>query len=53
MLRRIYPLILALLLLFMPLSCVSEQLNAKQEDYDKYMAKASELFGILNEYGKQ
>jgi hypothetical protein len=42
----------ALALLFLPMSCVSEQLGAKQADYDKYVARASEFFGILNEYGK-
>lgn len=44
--------LLALTALFMPLSCVSEQLGAKQADYDKYVERASEFFGVLNEYGK-
>lgn len=44
--------VLALLLMVLPLSCVSDQLDAERTEYDKYMDKASEFFGILDEYAK-
>jgi len=41
--------ILLLLVLFVPVSCVSSKLNEKEEVYTKYAKKASQLFGVLNE----
>lgn len=40
---------LLLLVIFIPLSCVSANLSSKKQDYEDHVQKASELLGILAE----
>lgn len=42
--------IVFVLILFLPLSCVSSKLNEKEDEYKKYTEKASELYQVLAEY---
>ncbi|MCP5464605.1 MAG: type II secretion system protein M [Deltaproteobacteria bacterium] len=39
-----------LLLLFLPLSCVNSALNEQQQSYEEELQRASELYGLLNQY---
>lgn len=41
-----------LLLLLWPVSCVSSRLSAKQMEYEGYIKKAAEVYGVLSEYSQ-
>ena len=41
-----------LILLLWPVSCVSSRLSAKQTEYEDYIKKATEVYGVLSEYSQ-